>query len=237
MAAIILIVGGIQLLQGRGKSVGCADRLGVRFPLCPWYFFINAQGRMSYIAEQIGGERVCYATTPLFFTAKKRVFCSNVRFWAFSASICAMPLLHQTGEGDAGCAYLRKGEKRAVPAPFFPWWHTLPQMWRRVVVWCFEGDIRGNFTGKMWRNKSNKIQRIKRRLFWSKKQPIKSIIFLHKKSYKTGHAITIISIHIHTIIARIFIMLYHKTGHPTNDAICYPFRETPRGMFIGNVCR
>lgn len=105
---------------GRGKSVGCADRLGVRFPLCPLYFFDLRRGRMSGTLEQIGRGRVCDATTTWFLQQKKRAFCSNVRFWAFSASKCAMRLLQQTGDGDAGCAYLRKGEKRAGHRPMMP---------------------------------------------------------------------------------------------------------------------
>ena len=72
---------------------------------------------MSYITEQIGGERVCDATTPLFFTVKNCAFCSNVRFWTFSASICAMPLLQHFDDGDAGCALVRMGKKRAGTAP------------------------------------------------------------------------------------------------------------------------
>ena len=102
---------------------------------------------MSYIAEQIGGKRVCDATTPLFFTVKNCVFCSNVRFWAFSASICAMPLLQQTGDGDAGCAYLRKGEKRAGHRPILPVMAPLPRMVTPGDGAMFRCDIWGKFYG------------------------------------------------------------------------------------------
>ena len=158
----------------------------------------------------------------------------------FALCVCYNKLATVTPDAHT-CARVKQ---RALPAPFSPCRHHCPGWWRRGVGAMCRDDIRGNFTGKMWRNKFNKIQRIKRMFFCSKKRHIKSIIFLHKKSYKTGQTITIISVHIYTIIARIFIMLSHKIGHTIrscytrrNDAIWHPLRETPGRMFHNNVCR
>ena len=103
---------------------------------------------MSYIAEQIGGGRVCDATTPVFFTVKNCVFCSNVRFWTFSASKCAMPLLQHFDDGDAGCALVRMGKKGRCPAPFSPLWQPLPRMVTPGGGAMFRRDIWGEFYGE-----------------------------------------------------------------------------------------
>ena len=103
---------------------------------------------MSGTSEQIGGGRVCDATTALFLQQKKRVFCSNVRFWTFSASICVGHLRRHFVGCDAGCAYLRKGEKRAVPRPILPMMaHPATNVTPGGGV-MFRCDIWGNFTGK-----------------------------------------------------------------------------------------
>lgn len=108
---------------------------------------------MSYITEQIGGKRVCDATAALFLQQKKRVFCSNVRFWSFSASKCAMRLLQQTGGGDAGCAYLRKGDKRAVSRPMMP--HDGTPC--RGVTPGDGAIFRGRYSGKFYGEKCGAI--------------------------------------------------------------------------------
>lgn len=59
-----------------------------------------------------------------------------------------MPLLQHFGDGDAGCAYLRKGEKRAVPRPIIPVMPPTAADDDAGGVQYLEGVIRGNFTGE-----------------------------------------------------------------------------------------
>lgn len=55
-----------------------------------------------------------------FYSKKKRVFCSNARFWTFNPSKCVGHLRRQNCGCDAGSARVRMGKKRAVPRPMMP---------------------------------------------------------------------------------------------------------------------
>lgn len=103
---------------------------------------------MLYIAEQIVGGRVFDATTAWFLQQKKRAFCSDMRFLAFSASKCVMWLLQRNSDGDAGCADMRKGKTKGGARSILPMMEHPAEVWRRVVVQCIGMIFGGNFTWK-----------------------------------------------------------------------------------------
>ena len=59
---------------GQRGAVVYDDHRRCQLPLCPLYFFINAQGRMLYIAEQIGGGGGFVMLQRRNFYSKKNAF-------------------------------------------------------------------------------------------------------------------------------------------------------------------
>lgn len=122
----------------------------VSAPLMPFLFSAIVAGVLTPVDAELWAELHLWCYNTLFFLHPKWcIFCSNVRFWAFSTSKCVMYLRRHSDEGDAGCALVRMGKKRAVSRPMMPHDGTPWRgMWRRGAVQCLEDVIRGNFTGK-----------------------------------------------------------------------------------------
>ena len=121
-----------------------------------------------------------------FYSKKNAFFCSDVRFWAFSASKCVMRLLQQNGNDDAGCAYLRKIKQRAVPAPFSPLWQPLLRMVTPGGCDVLRAIFGGILRGKCCVINPTKSNALRAYFFCSKKRHIKSIIFYMENAIKSG---------------------------------------------------
>ena len=138
----------LQLLRAEGNPSPMVTALASDFPYALFIFRYRRRCFDACRCGVVGRTAFVMLQHPSFLHPKWCIFCSNVRFWAFSASVCAMRLRRHFVGCDAGCAYLRKVKKGRCPATWCPVMaHTAANV-TPGLVWCFEGDIWGNFTGK-----------------------------------------------------------------------------------------